>query len=225
VLIEGRGDWLPPGDGYTRGEVVYLSSLSRREAIDEDASQPDSLARTSPDGPGAPTAHEDWDPVFAVARWHDVQAARRRVVERKMAAAGADPRAIRLELVILELRVRGWTERAIAEHTGLQALAVRRRFTAGIADILDELGGELAAETVTSSPSACMHCGVRPRVRIERKRRIVLPGGGRTTVREQRLSTLCIEHHDPGLLTRSERFVTLGGAPITPQDHVQEAAE
>jgi hypothetical protein len=213
---------LPLSDGYSRGEVVYLSSLSRREAVDEDASQPDSLARTSPDGPGAPTTHEEWDPVFAIARWHDVQAARRRVVQRKMTAAGADPRAIRLELVILELRVRGWTERAIAERTGLHRLTIRQRFSAGIADILAELGGELVAETVTSSPSACMRCGVRPRVRIERKRRVVLPGGGRTTIREQRVSTMCIEHHDPELLRRTERFVALDGTTIRPQDRVQE---
>ncbi len=57
-----------PAGGYTRGEVVYLLSLTHADAVSEDAEQPDSLARTSPDGPDAPTAHEEWDPVLTVAR-------------------------------------------------------------------------------------------------------------------------------------------------------------
>ncbi len=199
-----------PAGGYTRGEVVYLLSLTHSDAVSEDARQPDSLARTSPEGPGAPTAHEEWDPVFTVARWHDVQAARRRALERKMTAANADPRQLKLELIILELRSRGWTEEEIAQRAGLAQQSVSRKARATLAEIVAELGGETTFGERTSSPPVCWTCGGSA-VRVERRRRIATRGG-RTTIREQRGTHSCAEHHCE--LKRNERFVTLTGEPV-----------
>ncbi len=124
-----------------------------------------------------------------------------------MTAANADPRQLKLELIILELRSRGWTEEEVADRTGLSRQSVGRRFTARVAEILDALGGEFVPPERTSSPSACLQCGLRPRIRSVTKRRIVTPAGGRTTVTINRPTSLCIVCH-PGP-RRRERLTTL----------------
>lgn len=189
---------------YTRGEVLYLLSLKREDAIDEDAGQPDSCAMLSPDDLPS-TTHAEWDPVFAIARWHDVQGAKRRL-EKRWERVHAE-----LGLEIVELRAREATEEQVAELVGLHRLAARRRFHATLEDIMRELGG--AAETAerTSAVSACMKCARRPRAR---RRELVRKRKGRPPqITPERMSSLCWDCAPQVVRQR-----------LIPPRHVREAA-
>jgi hypothetical protein len=167
---------------YTRGRVAFLLSLAHRDAIDEDACQPDSLSRCTQDGPGSPTTHAEWDPLFAIAEWNDVRAAKERVLERgRMAEA---------ELA-LELRVHGHTNGEIAELLRSSAATAWRRAGALLEMILDELGGEAEPPAPAKSQvEACLICALRPRARLRARYRYVR-GRGKVVSRPERQSALC----------------------------------
>lgn len=169
---------------YTRGRVAYLLSLSREDAIDEDACQPDSLARCAPGGPGSPTTHEEWDPPFAIAEWHDVHRAKDRVIRRGRAAEGA---------LALELQLRGHTAREVGELLKASHVTAWRRARGLLDLILDELGGEAStAAAQTSQVEACLKCGTRPRARLRGRYRHVR-GVGKVQTRPERQVGLCEE--------------------------------
>jgi hypothetical protein len=159
--------------------VAFLLALSHEDAIDISVAWRDSLASCTPDGPAAPTTSEDWDPPILIARWHDVQRAKRR------ASIG------RLRDEILRLRVAGYTEVEVAQITGLTKPTARRRFAATIDEILDELGGvAVAVDGPASAVPACMSCGQAPRTR--RMRAVVRLRGTRyRRVLEEGQSSLC----------------------------------
>lgn len=166
-----------PQSGYSLGEVLHLLSLSHEDAIDDDATQPDSCAHFSEDGHSAATAHEQFDPIFTIARWWDVRRARDRVVRTK------------LEQEVVQLRVAGFGEHELAGLLGLSRATARRRFRASIDEILHELGGEPDQAERVSIPSACLRCASRPRARLAPVTR--RHGRGRRTLRPERPSSLC----------------------------------
>lgn len=176
---------------YTKGEVAYLLGLERRHAIGDDVSQPDSCALLNPDGPMAGTTHSELDPVFTIARWQDVQRARRAIIARRMEHEGLTAEAVALEQLILYLRAAGFSEREVGEALGIHNLMARRRFGAAIADVLEELGGEASETERTSTVPACMVCARRPRARLRAERRKAR--GGAKIIKPERLSSLCVE--------------------------------
>jgi AraC-like DNA-binding protein len=142
---------------YTPGEVVYLLSLSPQQARDASVRWADSVGSMSADGPAGSSAGGEHDPVLLIARWHDVRAARRRVIARKEAHA-AEAEAI------LALRLAGATTRAVAGVVGLSYPTVHRRFRATVDEVLAELGADVSGTEATSRVAACLMCGTRPRV-------------------------------------------------------------
>jgi len=178
-------------DRYSKGEVAYLLALERWDAIEDDASQPDSCALLNPDGPLSGTTHVEWDPIFTIARWHDVQRARRAVIARRMRVDDVELAVIVFEQRVLQLRALGLSEREVGELLGVDRLFARRRFGAAIADVLEELGGEALDEERLSTVPACMVCAERPRARLAEQRRKVR--GGWKILKPERLSSLCAE--------------------------------
>jgi hypothetical protein len=140
------------GPAYTRREVVFLLSLSERDAREHYECIASCAA-----GWGAtatsPSAGED--PLPLHLRWIDVQRAR--------AAALAEASAAHAQ--ITALRVNGRTEEQIAAWTGTSDSTVRRRFSSTLDAILDALGGELAETAAAQRVALCLVCGDRPRAR------------------------------------------------------------
>lgn len=115
------------GSDYSVGEVLFLRSLSREEAIDCDASPPDSLARFVAGDAGAGGSSEG-PALPVVARWWDVHRAAATVRRRK---AGPSE---------LELRLAGYTRAEIAEVTGESIETIRKRTHVEVDEIMAELG-------------------------------------------------------------------------------------
>lgn len=180
-------------DGYTRGEVAWLLSLTREEAVQQDACQSDSLAHLADeDASDSHTATHEWDPVMTIARWNDVHRARQRAIARLMLDDGLPPATVHEELVIVTLRSWGLTEREVADLVGVDRFAARRQFGGMLARVLDELGGEKIADEqmLARGHDACMKCGVGPRLRSATKARRTVEGR-RTTVVIERQTSLC----------------------------------
>jgi hypothetical protein len=132
---------------YTAGEVAWLLSLTRTDAIEHDAP---SSHLGQPDGAG-----EGGHRIPTLARWAEVHGVKRRVVCRRRDALAA------------ELVARGYTQPEVAELLDSSQPTIHRRFKASVRDILAELGGE--ADDVADAParpSMCLRCGVRPRARV-----------------------------------------------------------
>lgn len=140
------------GSPYTPGEVVYLLSLTCAQARDESVRWADSCGSLSAEDLPATTSQE-YDPVLLIARWHDVRAARERVVTTKEAAA------------VLEQRLAGGTEREVGQALGVSDSTVHRRFRATVEEILAELGAHAGPlETPAYSRTAlCIACARAPR--------------------------------------------------------------
>lgn len=169
---------------YTRGRVAFLLSLSHQDAVDEDACQPDSLARCTHDGPGSATTHEEWDPLFAIAEWNDVHRAKDRVIARGRQAEAQ---------LALDLELAGHTAREIGELLKASHVTVWRQARGLLDLILAELGGEAqAGGPSVSQPEACLKCGLHPRVRLRARYRYVR-GRGKVEARPERPSALCEE--------------------------------
>lgn len=114
---------------YTPGEVLFLLSLTREEAIDVDASQPDSCAHLSEDPIPSGDAGDDAE-LFTIARWHDVHDARRRIVHSKR------------DDLLLQLRARDFSQEEIAAVLGSSQPTVSRRIKATLRELLDDLGAD-----------------------------------------------------------------------------------
>ena len=116
-------------DDYSAGEVAFLLSLSRDDAEDMSVSWADSVGSASADSLPSSTSHE-WDPVLLIARWCEVDAARRRVMGSR-----AEARILHMRLVEEQ------TEREIAAATGLSQPTVHRRWRSMVDEVVDELHG------------------------------------------------------------------------------------
>ncbi len=168
------------GGLYTVGEVLYLLSLEREDAIGDDVSQPNSVSRFTADGFSAPTATEQ-DRVMTIARWNDVQDAKSRAGRERLG---------KLEKLLMAMRVLEFTEREIADWFGVSQWTVHMKWRASLDEILLELGGAAGPpENRTSAVSACLQCALHPRARVaERRKRI---RGGWKITRHERQSSLC----------------------------------
>jgi hypothetical protein len=157
---------------YTRGEVLWLLSITYEEAVDLDAMPRDSCAGLSDTG-AAPTPL-DASPLMVVLRWIDVHAARRAILSTK------------LERMVLRLRAEGFTEREIAAIITTPKTTVRRRFDATITELVRLLGEGPPSHDPIPMRASCLTCGQAPRVRLDpvlRKRkgkwRVIRGGEGR----------------------------------------------
>lgn len=161
---------------YSAGEIAFLLSLTRAEAIDLDASQPDSLAHLAEDPHSGGGDHEQQLPT--IARWHDVQAARRRVTAKKA------------DLAIVAMRGAGLSEQEIAEQLGSSQPTVHRRYRATLTEVQAALGGAPEGRMATSRPTMCLQCGIRPRART--RAHVIKVAGIKHEIPERQLG-LCAE--------------------------------
>lgn len=165
-------------DGYSAGEVVWLLSLTREEALAHDSAPRTSTAHMSTDGTERAQSSEG-PSLPAVVRWNDVHDARARVLDRKRMVQ------------VIRLRGFGYTQQEIAEKLGVSQPTVSRAFKAAVREVLEELGGEqLPAMAASSRLSMCMRCGQRPRARHPEVRRRVR-GAPPKLVRPERQASLC----------------------------------
>jgi hypothetical protein len=145
---------------YSRGEVLWLLSITYDEAVGLDAIPRDSCL-TFGDGGSATALIED-SPLLTVLRWHDVHAARRAIL------------ATKLERLVVRLRAAGFTERDIATVIATPKTTVRRHFDATLNEIIRLLGeGETSSDPL-GVVASCLVCGIGERVRLGpvlRKRR------------------------------------------------------
>jgi hypothetical protein len=161
---------------YTRGEVLFLLSLTHEQAIDLDAFPRDSCAGLSDDDISSGGGGDD-EPLYVIARWTDVQRVKRLVVREKES------------LAVLQLRTSGFSESEIARLSGRDRLAVRRRWHATVDEILERLGGAREDDSVVSIVSACLKCGLHPRVRLAAVKRRVR--GGWKVIQDERQASVC----------------------------------
>jgi hypothetical protein len=163
------------GTLYSRGEVAWLLSISHREAIELDASQPDSCSRLSADDTGHSCSTDE--PMLAVLRWHDVHAARRTIAESKVQA------------LVLRLRRAGYTERQVVDVFKTPKTTMRRRWDATITEIV-RLLGETEDQEHNPTVNACLICGKAARVRLAAEYRLLLKGR-RKESKPERASMVC----------------------------------
>jgi hypothetical protein len=132
----------PPqqGGGYTRSEVAWLLGLDREEAIDFDAVPRDSLRQSEESLAG--NAEET---LFAIARWHDVHAARRAITRDNVIRE------------VMKLRANHFTEHEIAVMVGLNRSTVRRRYIATLDQLLEHLGEQVDPPRFSTVPT-CIAC-------------------------------------------------------------------
>lgn len=140
----------PPqvGGGYTRSEVAWLLGLDREEAIDFDAVPRDSLRQAEESLAG--NAEET---LFAIARWHDVHAARRAITRDNVIRE------------VMKLRANHFTEHEIAVMVGLTRSTVRRRYIATLDQLLAHLGEQVDPPRFSTVPT-CIACGKAVRARL-----------------------------------------------------------
>jgi hypothetical protein len=165
------------GAVYGRREVLFLLSLSEREARDL-SENVQCCAATWGHQQHAALSPADLQPVPLIVRWHDVQLARDRVCASLSAEHDR----------VVQRRVNGETGMALGERLGISDVTVRDKLQTTLDAILDELGGELVVTEAPSRRSACLSCGDRPRTRIVSygaKQR------GKPRRRYERLSSLC----------------------------------
>lgn len=141
-------------DSYSRGEVIWLLSLTRDQAIEMDSNHRDSCAGLAASNESGGSISAVAQSVPTIARWADVQRARRDVIREKEG------------LAILQLRAGGFSEREIAKLSDRDRLALRRRWHATVLEILDRLGGPGQDEGTTSRIDSCLKCGEHPRVQL-----------------------------------------------------------
>lgn len=148
--MSGGAPSSPPrqGGGYTRSEVAWLLGLDREGAIDFDAVPRDSLHQSEE----SLSANAE-ESLFAIARWHDVHAARRSITRDNVIAE------------VMKLRANHFTEHEIAVMVGLNRSTVRRRYVATLDQLLERLG-EVVDPPRTSTVPSCISCGKAIRVRL-----------------------------------------------------------
>lgn len=176
---------------YSRGEVAYLLGLTREDAVLADA-LPRSSANLNGNESSASVLAFDDTFVSTLARWSEVNEARRRVIARRLLDQGVDEQTVAQELAVAYLRGIGVTSQAAAEMLGLHHMKTYRRFVGLIRDVLAELGGEAppVPDRLDAPPPACLKCGERPRIRsVKKVRRLV--DGRRQRVVIDRQTSLC----------------------------------
>jgi hypothetical protein len=189
------------GATYSFGEVAWLNSLSEAEAVDLTAAPRGALGHVA-DGGGVYTgsdANDDRLPLPVIARWLDVQAAKKRL------------RLGRDVLAMVQLRAQGVSEEQIAAMFSSNHKSVGARVKSAIRDITNDLNqyAEVVPERL-GHVSMCLHCGVRPRARLCAIRRHVR--GGWKTVQPGKQASVCAE-----CLSEDLRFRLVAG-PLDERD-------
>jgi DNA-binding NtrC family response regulator len=115
---------------YSAGEVRWLLAMRRDEAIEAD--QPPSFL-SQPDGGGDAASR-----LPTIARWADVQRARRVVMNRRR--AGAQAREADEALAAAKLTAMGATEREVADRLDLAQRTINRRLRSFVDEVLEVLG-------------------------------------------------------------------------------------
>lgn len=170
--------------------------MSHGDAVDEDACQPDSLARCTKDGPGSATTHAEWDPLFTIAEWNDVHLAKGRVIARGRQAEHE---------LGLQLQLAGYSAREVGELLKQSHVTIWRHSAGLLGLILDELGGEaLPPAPAVSQLETCLHCATRPRVMLRARFRWIR-GRGKVQTRPERQAAVCAECLVP---SRRDEIVT-----------------
>jgi hypothetical protein len=170
---------------YSRGEVLWLLSLSHDDAIEYDAVPHDSCASLAGDRAGN-SADDNGLPV--IVRWNDVRRARQQVRERK----GFEQ--------VMRLRAAGFTEVEVARICGVGRLNVHRSLRIGLQELVMELGVREQPDALPVTPTCLQNgCG-EPRVYLRPIKRRV-KGGWRTT-KPGRYAAVCVEHLDDELRAR-----------------------
>lgn len=173
---------------YSTAELLALLALSRSEAIEQSSGLGSPMGRLSADGKPSGSSGDDEPPLSLFARWVEVHAAARRVVERAEQAYAV--RAGEDAVEVLALRGQGLTLREISERITVSRSSVQRGSTDLLAAIVDELGGEPVGDALSQVP-ACMRCAQRPRTRLPEVVR--QQKGGHRVVQPARLSSFCSE--------------------------------
>lgn len=138
---------------YRPGEVLWLLSITREEAIDHDASPGCGVGNLSGDTTSHTSSLEEDRPLLAIVRWWDVHTARLRVVSGQSRQD------------VLDARAAGLTEHATSQVTGLPVSTARRRFEQTLTLLVDELNGAHEDNAIPSCREMCMVCAQRPRCR------------------------------------------------------------
>lgn len=172
---------------YTRGEVIWLLSLSRDDAVDLDATPPDSCSHLRGSGDAAAPETDD-DRLPVVARWLDVQRARGAILADKRSVAS------------LQLYASGFSDREVANMLGQDRMAVRRKWRATVDEILEFLGGVVEPDPALSHLDLCLRCGQNVRVRLGAVK--VRVRGGWRIDQPERQASVCRACLHPGLHSR-----------------------
>jgi hypothetical protein len=150
------------GAGYSRHEIAFLLSLSHEEAIEQTHPVVSSLRKLSDESEGHGFCAGDRD-VPLIARWAEVDRAKRRVAQNKESIA------------LTQLRLQGYTDEEVAGMLGLGRRTVGRRWRATLQEILELLGGETdGVELALDHIDRCLRCGENPRARTTRRTRLWL---------------------------------------------------
>lgn len=168
--------------GYSRNEVAFLLSLSHEEAVERTFPVGSSLRKLSDESEGYGFCAEDHD-VPLIARWAEVDRAKRRIIANKESIA------------LMQLRLQGYTDEEVAGMLGLGRRTVGRRWRATFAEILESLGGE--AESIVLALDhidLCLKCGHNPRGRVVRRTRLWINDAWRwkTVERSSSICTPCL---------------------------------
>ena len=146
--------------GYSRNDVAFLLSLTHDEAVEQTFPVVSSLSKLSDETQAHGLADEDRE-VPLIARWAEVDRARRRVHENKANVA------------LTQLRLQGYTDEEVAGMLGLGRRTVGRRWRATLEEILQLLGGEYDdVELALDHIDLCLRCGQEPRTRTTRRTRL-----------------------------------------------------
>jgi len=165
---------------YTSSEVLWLLGLSEQTARDLDDSPPSFLGNVSAEGPPPGGSADEQLPV--IARWHDVQRAKRGVLAR----AGVEGRR---QAVFLQLRAKGYSEELAARIVEVSRSSARRANAGFVDAVLEELGGAAPPRNGEPVPT-CAGCGSRPAAQSRPVRKRV-KGEGLVVVKPSRQLSLC----------------------------------
>ncbi len=170
------------GAFYSRGEILYLMSISEEDAIKTDAYGADSLLRFGQgESSGSSSSSSDHELPVLVRR-ADVQRAQRASEPTQPGTAA-----------ILAVRGAGVTEREIAAPLGVSSVRIHQRVHRSVEEIIDELGGPGDDDGAFSRPARCWRQGCEnlkhlvPAVHVKTRR-------GRQTIKAARQLNLCEAH-------------------------------
>lgn len=166
--------------GYTRPQIAFLLSLSHEEAIEATFPVGSSLRKLSDETDYHGFCAEDSD-VPLIARWTEVDQARKRVSRNKE------------HIALAQMRLQGYSDEEVAARLGLSRRTVGRRWRATLQEVLELLGGESEGTVFALDHiDLCLRCGEQPRSRTTRRTRRWTSNGWRWKTIEAP-SSMCSE--------------------------------